>query len=122
MGRLAPLFNLECRVVVQETELGDWAVIFGEIVETHTDTDKLDPVTGKIDVSKIDPLVYCATIREYWNLGTRLGCGFSAGKDLVRKSKEKGGQTAPFPVGQREDPRGEASPVRKVPPYADQPR
>lgn len=84
-------FNLECRVV-QETELGDWVVIFGEIVETHVDADKLDPETGKIDVSKVDPLVYCATIREYWNLGTRLGFRFSAGKDLVRNSKEKGGQ------------------------------
>lgn len=84
-------FNLECRVV-KTIEFGDWVVIFGQIVETHVDVDKLDPETGKIDVPKLDPLVYCATIREYWNLGTRLGFGFSAGKGLVRKSKGKGGQ------------------------------
>ncbi|MCX6923166.1 MAG: flavin reductase family protein [Verrucomicrobia bacterium] len=81
-------FNLECRVV-QEIVLGDWVVIFGEILETHVDADKFCPETGKIDVSKIDPLVYCATIREYWNLGTRLGFGFNAGKELVRKLREE---------------------------------
>lgn len=43
-------FNLECRVV-QDVKFGDWVVIFGEIVETHVDVDKLDAGTGKIDVS-----------------------------------------------------------------------
>jgi len=79
-------FNLECRVV-QEARLGDWTVLFGEIVETHVDEDKIDRKTGKIDVSQIDPLVYCATIREYWNLGQRLGSGFSAGKELLETLK-----------------------------------
>ena len=77
-------FNLECKVL-QDIEFGDWVVVFGEIVETHVDADKLDPQAGKIDVQKIDPLVYCATVREYWNLGSRLGFGFIAGKELVEK-------------------------------------
>lgn len=77
-------FNLECRVL-QEVEFGDWVVVFGKIVETHVDADKVDPQTGTIDVQKIDPRVYCATVREYWNLGSRLGLGFSTGKDLVAK-------------------------------------
>jgi len=77
-------YNHECRVV-EETAFGDWVVIFAEIVETHVDADKLDPATGKIDIAGIDPLVYCATIREYWDLGTRLGFGFDAGKGLVKK-------------------------------------
>ncbi len=76
-------FNLECRVV-REVEFGDWIVLFAEIIETHVDEDKIDAETGRIDVSKIDPLVYCATIREYWNLGNRLGFGFKAGKELFR--------------------------------------
>ena len=84
-------FNLECRVV-QEVEFGAWTVLFAEIVETHVDVDALDPVTGKIDVAKVDPLVYCATIREYWSLGERLGLGFKAGKGLVKKAKEKAGR------------------------------
>ena len=77
-------FNLECRVR-DEVGLGDWVVVFGEIVETHVDVDKIDPGTGKIDIAGIDPLVYCATVREYWSLGTRLGFGFHAGKELVKK-------------------------------------
>jgi flavin reductase (DIM6/NTAB) family NADH-FMN oxidoreductase RutF len=84
-------FNLECKVS-RETTFGDWVVIFAEIVETHVDADKLNPETGKIDVSKVDPLVYCATIREYWNLGTRLGLGFNAGKELKRKLRSESGQ------------------------------
>jgi len=81
-------FNLEGKVI-RDFEFGDWVVIFGEIVETHVDIDKLNPETGKIDMSRIDPLVYCATVREYWNLGTRLGFGFDAGKALVKKFKGK---------------------------------
>jgi flavin reductase (DIM6/NTAB) family NADH-FMN oxidoreductase RutF len=84
-------FNLECRVV-QEVEFGPWAVILAEIVETHVDVDAVDPETGKIDVSKVDPLVYCATIREYWSLGERLGLGFKAGKGLVKSAKEREGR------------------------------
>lgn len=80
-------FNLECKVV-NEVQFGDWIVTFGEIVETHVDADKIDDATGRIDISRLDPLVYCATIREYWSLGRRLGFAFSAGKDLVRKSKQ----------------------------------
>jgi len=76
-------FNLECRVI-HEVGLGDWVVLFGEIVETHVDVDKIDS-TGKIDMVGMDPLVYCATVREYWSLGTRLGFAFRAGKQLVRK-------------------------------------
>lgn len=84
-------FNLECKVV-QEVELGGWVVIFGSIVETHVDVEALDDAAGKIDVSRVDPLVYCATIREYWSLGRRLGFGFEAGKGLLGKLKEKGGE------------------------------
>jgi flavin reductase (DIM6/NTAB) family NADH-FMN oxidoreductase RutF len=79
-------FNLECKVI-QEITFGEWTVIFGEIVETHVDEDKLNRETGRIDVAKIDPLVYCATIREYWSMGTRLGLGFSAGRELMKAKK-----------------------------------
>ena len=75
-------YNIECKVI-GETLLGDWVVIFGEIVETHIDEDKIDESTGMIDVSKVNPLVYCATIREYWDLGKRLGKGFHAGHELM---------------------------------------
>ena len=75
-------FNLECRVVSQ-TVLGAWVVFFAEVVETHVDADKVNS-KGKLDISRIDPLVYCATVREYWNLGKRLGLGFNAGKEIMK--------------------------------------
>jgi flavin reductase (DIM6/NTAB) family NADH-FMN oxidoreductase RutF len=87
-------FNLECKVL-RNVEFGDWVVVFGEIVETHVDVEKLDPQTGKIDMQEIDPLVYCATVREYWNLGSRLGFAFSAGKELAEKYDGTGGFGGP---------------------------
>ena len=75
-------FNLECRVIKEEIELGQWVVIFGEVVETHIDEDKIDLPSKDIDIAKVNPLVYCATIREYWQLGKKLGKGFSAGKEI----------------------------------------
>lgn len=78
-------YNIECRVT-SETVLGDWVMFLGEIVETQVDADLIDS-SGSIDVKELDPLVYCATIREYWQLGTKLGDGFNAGKSLVRDRK-----------------------------------
>ncbi len=79
-------FNLECRLVA-EKELGDYVLLFGEIVETQMDADKvaLQNDQIKIDIAKVNPLVYCATIREYWKLGQKVGDAFCAGKDLITK-------------------------------------
>jgi flavin reductase (DIM6/NTAB) family NADH-FMN oxidoreductase RutF len=53
-------FNMECKVVKEGVELGQWVAMFGEIVETHVDEDKVDKSNGRIDIGKVDPLVYCA--------------------------------------------------------------
>ena len=63
-------------------------MFLGEIVETHVDADLTDS-SGSIDMKRLDPLVYCATIREYWRLGTKLGDGFDAGKSLIRKEERR---------------------------------
>jgi hypothetical protein len=42
----------------------------------------------EIDISKIDPLVYCARVREYWTMGNVLGVGFEAGKEIEAKLKK----------------------------------
>jgi len=77
-------YNLECKKV-REVEFGEYAVIFGEIVETHIDSDKIDDMSNEIDIEKVNPLVYCARIREYWELGKKIGNGFEAGKEIVKK-------------------------------------
>jgi flavin reductase (DIM6/NTAB) family NADH-FMN oxidoreductase RutF len=78
-------FNMEC-VVVKELAFKDYHAIFGEIIETHVDSDKIIiSESNRIDISKIDPLVYMATIREYWTIGKKLGNSFSAGKNVKSK-------------------------------------
>jgi flavin reductase (DIM6/NTAB) family NADH-FMN oxidoreductase RutF len=76
---------MECKVV-NEFPFKKYHVFFGEIIETHIDADKIDGLKPKdIDISKVDPLVYCATIREYWSIGKKLGNSFSVGKYIKTK-------------------------------------
>lgn len=77
-------YNIECRVV-NEISVGEWVAIFGEILETHIDDDKIDVSSRTVDISKVNPLVYCATIREYWGLGEKVGKGFNAGKEILEQ-------------------------------------
>ena len=75
--------NLECKLV-KEVTINERIFIVGEILETHVDEDKIiDAEKGKPDVSKLDPLIYCNRLREYWTIGEKLGNGFSAGKELL---------------------------------------
>lgn len=80
-------YNVECEVL-EEVEMGDWVILLSEIVETHIDEDKVEgPEKNKtnpseIDIGEVDPLVYCATVREYWKLGEKIGEGFESGMDL----------------------------------------
>jgi flavin reductase (DIM6/NTAB) family NADH-FMN oxidoreductase RutF len=81
-------YNIECKVT-HDVMLGDWALILGEIVETHVDKDKVDASkSAEIDISKINPLVYCAKVREYWTIGNLLGIGLNAGKEIKKKLNE----------------------------------
>ena len=81
-------YNIECKVM-QDVMIGDWALILGEIVETHVDRDKADASRHMgMDISKINPLVYCARVREYWTMGNMLGSGLQAGKEIMKKLKE----------------------------------
>lgn len=80
-------FNLECRLdkVIEINE--ERSFFFGRILETHVDADKIiDAKRFKLDISKIDPLVYCARAREYWSVGKKLGDGYNAGKSIIKNS------------------------------------
>lgn len=70
--------------MTQKIELGDYILFIGEILETHVDKDKFNEENSKIDIKKIDPLVYCAVVREYWSIGEKLGDAFSVGKELKK--------------------------------------
>ena len=76
-------YNMECKVT-REVELGDYTLFMAEIVETHVDEQHFDPDNrAKINIASLDPLVYCAVIREYWSLGEQLGKGFDAGRAIL---------------------------------------
>ena len=78
-------YNIECKVI-HDVMFGDWALIMGEIVETHIDEDKACSSKHMgIDILKINPLVYCARVREYWTMGNMLGIGLNAGKEIKNK-------------------------------------
>ncbi len=73
--------NLECKVM-QEIKIGDYIMIIGEIVEAHVDDDKFFEGSNRINLKKLNPIMYCPTEREYWTIGEKLGNCFSSGKEL----------------------------------------
>jgi flavin reductase (DIM6/NTAB) family NADH-FMN oxidoreductase RutF len=77
------IINLEC-TVRHTLELGSHTLFIGEVVEVHVDDAVLDR-TGKVNIDKARPFVYCPLIHEYRSMGGKLGkYGFSKG------SMEKG--------------------------------
>jgi len=60
----API-NLECQIR-KTLELGTHHAFIAEIVATHVDESILTD-DGRLDVRKIDPLIYATNARQYWS-------------------------------------------------------
>jgi flavin reductase (DIM6/NTAB) family NADH-FMN oxidoreductase RutF len=74
-------YNLECRVI-GETEVGEYVVVLGEIVETHAEERILRAGTDVIEMDALDPLSYIAGAREYRGIGPKVADAYSIGKTL----------------------------------------
>ncbi len=80
----APLIDLspaqmECRVK-QILPLGSHDLFIGEIVALHVKEEFLKG-HDQMDVTKVRPLAYCPSIREYWSVGKPLArFGYTKGK------------------------------------------
>jgi flavin reductase (DIM6/NTAB) family NADH-FMN oxidoreductase RutF len=74
-------YQMECRVV-QEVELGSHVLLIAEVLESHADASVLDETGEKVDVGKLNPLVYIAGSREYWELGNKLADAYTLGKTI----------------------------------------
>lgn len=74
-------YVLECRVV-HELDVGTHVLIVGEVVESHAEPDVLDESGEKVDIVKLDPLVYIAGTREYRRLGTKIADAYRIGKSI----------------------------------------
>lgn len=73
--------TMECRVV----DVQDWAGekrFVGEIVNTRVDESVLDK-EGRVDFSKMRPIVYDSTHRVYRVVGEEVGGAWNAGKELM---------------------------------------
>ena len=72
--------SMECRLVdIYDTKTDD--VLIGEIVSTYADDQVL--VEGKVDISKVDPLLFDMSHRNYWSLGKIVGKCWSEGKEFT---------------------------------------
>lgn len=74
-------YQLECRVE-QEIPLGSHFLLIAEVVESHAEEDVLDETGEKVDVAKLDPLVYVAGSRYYARLGEKVADAYTIGKSL----------------------------------------
>lgn len=80
-------FNLECRVT-KEVEVGEYVLVLGEIVESHADESVLRPGTSLVEMDALDPLVYCAGVREYRGLGPKIADAYSIGRSIAEPQVE----------------------------------
>ena len=74
---------LECRLV-QTVELPTNNWFIGEIVESYTEANYLSD--GKLDVTKMDPMVLTMPDNGYWKVGQQVGKAWSAGKKLKKEA------------------------------------
>lgn len=75
----APLV-IECRLV-QALELGLHTQFIGEVLDVKAEEEVLDR-WGRVDVSRLRPIVFAPDSREYYGLGPFLGKAFEIGKAL----------------------------------------
>jgi len=78
-------YNMECRVT-HDIEIGHYALVVGEVVETHAEESVLDATGDKVDAGLLDPLVYIAGSREYRRLGPVVAEAFSVGRTISGSS------------------------------------
>jgi flavin reductase (DIM6/NTAB) family NADH-FMN oxidoreductase RutF len=76
-------YNLECRVTGQ-SEIGEYVLVLGEIVESHAEERVLRAGTDIVEMDALDPLTYIAGAREYRALGPKVADAYSVGKSLRR--------------------------------------
>ena len=58
-------------------------IFIGEIVATYADEDVL--ANNKIDISKVNPLLFDMSSIQYWSLGEPVAGAWNAGKALKKR-------------------------------------
>ena len=83
----APIINeypvtMECRVVKMEDRGNGGAFVVGEIVNASADESVM--TDGKIDIKKLNPLVWDASSLNYFTLADSVGKAWQSGKALMQ--------------------------------------
>lgn len=73
--------NMECRLE-RIVDFPTHDVFVGEIIETYADDSVL--TNGRIDVSKIKPLLFDMPMKKYWSLGNSIADCWNIGKNLKK--------------------------------------
>lgn len=81
--------NLECRLI-QTMEFDVDTAYIGEIVSVYTEERYL--TDGRLDIKKIDPIVFATHERAYYRIGDYIGQAWNIGaayesKDAIKKKK-----------------------------------
>jgi flavin reductase (DIM6/NTAB) family NADH-FMN oxidoreductase RutF len=71
--------SMACRVV-QTVDMTTHDVFIGEIVETYCDAACL--VDGRVDLGRVNPILFVMNDRSYWRIGKRFARAWAAGKAL----------------------------------------
>ncbi len=76
---------MECRLE-RIVDFPDHDIFVGEIIQTHVYEAILSE--GKVDVSKVKPILFDMNSKKYWSLGTELGNCWNVGKQLKTQRDE----------------------------------
>lgn len=69
--------TVECKLL----KFNEDGICIGEIVNVSAD-EKILGENGKVDVKKLDPVIFDSANSAYWNLGEKVGRAFSDGKKI----------------------------------------
>ena len=71
--------NMECRLV-RTLDFETHDVFVGHVVQTYCEDRCL--TDGKLDLSKVQPILFAMPDRSYWTVGERAGKAWDVGKEL----------------------------------------
>ena len=69
--------TVECKLL----KFNDDGICIGEIINVNADESVLDE-SGKIDVKKLEPIIYDSVSHAYWSFGEKIGQAFSDGNNI----------------------------------------
>ncbi len=78
----------ECPIVIElelfkTMALGSHTQFIGRVMDVKVDENCFEPETDKLDVLKVDPMVYDACSEAYYSFGKIIGSAFSVGKKIA---------------------------------------